>query len=237
MKHVGLSVSIVLCAAVTLIAAPEPKYLFQRPATNANEIVFAFAGDLWTVPRSGGNAVRLTTGVGIETDPVFSPDGTQVAFTGDYDGNTDVFVVPASGGVPTRLTHHPGIDSAVGWTPDGKNVVFRSARESNSARYTRLFTVPVTGGLPKALPLPSAYSGAYSPDGKHFAYSPNAGGFSFDYASYVSWRRYRGGRASAIWVTSMPGLDTVKIPREGSSDFDPVWAGKDIYFLSDRNGP
>ena len=237
MKYIGLSLYMVLCAAVSLIAAPEPKYLFQHPATNANEIVFVFAGDLWTVGRTGGNAVRLTTGVGIETDPVFSPDGSQIAFTGEYDGNTDVFVVPATGGVPTRLTHHPGVDSAVGWTPDGKNVVFRSGRESHSQRYTRLFTVSVAGGLPKALPLPSAYSGAYSPDGRHFAYSPTGGGFNFNYASYVSWRRYRGGLASAIWISGMPGLDTVKIPREGSNDFDPVWSGKDIYFLSDRSGP
>src|SRR5947209_2320499 len=156
-KKLGLLSLLTACAW----AAPQPKYLLQRPAMNANEIVFAFAGDLWTVPRAGGNAVRLTTGVGVETDAVFSPDGSQIAFTGEYDGNTDVFVVPATGGVPKRLTYHPAVDSAVGWTPDGKNVIFRSGRESNSPRYTRLFTVSVTGGLPKALPLPAAHSGAY----------------------------------------------------------------------------
>ena len=236
MKHFALLLCGAVGAAISLTAAQEPKYLFQRPAMNSNEIVFPFAGDLWTVPRDGGNAVRLTTGVGIETDPTFSPDGSQIAFTGEYDGNTDVFVVSASGGVPKRLTYHPGVDSAVGWTPDGKNVIFRSGRESNSPRYTRLFTVPVEGGLPKALALPVAYSGSYSPDGKRFAYSPTGGGFNFNYGSYVSWRRYRGGLASAIWITNMAGLDTVKIPREESSDFDPVWIGKDIYFLSDRNG-
>ena len=226
-----------VCLAVSAMAAPESKYLLQRPAMNATEIVFSFAGDLWSVGRDGGKAVRLTTGIGIETDPVFSPDGSQIAFTGEYDGNTDVFVMPAAGGIPKRLTYHPGVDSAVGWSPDGTRIIFRSSRESASPRYTRLFSVPVTGRLATALPLPMAWSGSYSPDGKRFAYSPTGGGFSFNYATYVSWRRYRGGLASSIWITSMPGLETRKVPRETSSDFDPVWVGNDIYFLSDRSGP
>lgn len=218
-------------------ASPDARYLLQRPAMNASEIVFGFAGDLWTVSRSGGTATRLTTGTGVETDPVFSPDGSEIAFTGEYDGNVDVFVVPAGGGVPKRLTYHPGPDSAIGWTPDGKNVIFRSSRESNSARYTRLFRVPIEGGLPTALPLPMAYSGAFSADGKRFAYSPVGGGFSFNYSNFVAWRRYRGGLASFISITDFPDLKTTKIPREGSSDFNPVWVGDKIYFLSDRSGP
>src|SRR5579875_1918303 len=121
---------LLLSLAIPAFAAPDARYLFQRPAMNAHEIVFELAGDLWTVNRAGGTATRLTTGVGIETDPVFSPDGSQIAFTGEYDGNTDVFVVPAGGGVPKRLTYHPGADSAVGWTPDGTHVTFRSSRES-----------------------------------------------------------------------------------------------------------
>ena len=100
MKCIRLSIYIVLCAAVTLIAAPRPKYLFQHPAINANEIVFVFAGDLWTVPRTGGNAVRLTTGVGIETDPVFSPDGSQIAFTGEYDGKQTCSLCPQPAAFP-----------------------------------------------------------------------------------------------------------------------------------------
>jgi tricorn protease len=228
---------VLLTLALPALAAPEEHYLLQHPAISASRIVFSYAGDLWSVNRSGGDATRLTTGIGVETDAIFSPDGSQIAFTGEYDGNTDVFVMPASGGVPKRLTYHPGADFAVGWTPDGKNVIFRSGRESNSPRYTQLFTVSVQGGLPKALPLPMAYSGAYSADGKRFAYSPTGGGFSFQDATFVSWRRYRGGLASAIWITDFPGLNTTKIPREGSSDFDPVWVGDKIYFLSDRSGP
>lgn len=221
-----------------LLPAVDSNYLLlQRPAMNGSEIVFVYAGDLWSVDRSGGNAIRLTTGVGVETVPVLSPDGSQIAFTGEYDGNTDVFVMPASGGVPKRLTYHPGADYAVSWTPDGKYVIFRSGRESHSRRYTQLFKVPVEGGLPEALPLPMAYSGEFSSDGKRFAYSPTGGGFSFNYTNFVAWRRYRGGLASSISITDFPGLKTVKIPREASSDFNPVWVGDAVYFLSDRSGP
>ncbi len=233
-KH---QLSVLLAFSFAAFAAPEPHYLLERPAMNATQIVFSFAGDLWSVSRSGGDANRLTTGIGMETDPVFSPDGTKIAFTGDYDGNTDVFVMPVSGGVPKRLTYHPGADYAVGWTTDGRNVIFRSSRASNSPRYTQLFSVSVDGGLPQPLPLPMAYSGAYSPDGKHFAYTPTGGAFSFQGSSFVSWRRYRGGLATAISITQMADLTTKKIPRDGSSDFNPVWVGDKIYFLSDRSGP
>ena len=225
--------------ALTLLTAggAETNQLLQRPTINSDKIVFAFAGDLWSVAKSGGTASRLTTGVGVETDPVFSPDGSEIAFTGEYDGNIDVFVVSANGGVPKRLTYHPGPDFAVGWSPDGKDVIFRSGRQSSSRRYTQLFSVPVSGGLPVALPLPMAFSGNFSADGKRIAYSPTPGGFGFNYVNFVSWRRYRGGLATAIWITSMPELNTTKIPREGSSDFDPVWVGDQVYFLSDRSGP
>ncbi|MBV9403970.1 MAG: PD40 domain-containing protein, partial [Acidobacteriaceae bacterium] len=228
---------LVLATILPAFATPDSRYLLQRPAMNADRIVFELAGDLWTVSRTGGTATRLTTGVGVETDPVFSPDGTEIAFTGEYDGNTDVFVVPAGGGVPKRLTYHPGADYAVTWTPDGKSIVFRSARESHSTRYTQLFTIPVAGGLPQPLPLPLAFSGAYSPDGKRFAYSPTGGGFSFNYTNFVAWRRYRGGLASSISIVNFPSLETAKIPRDASSDFNPIWMDDKVYFLSDRSGP
>ncbi len=115
-------------------------HIFQRPALSKDLIAFGYAGDLWTVPRAGGLATRLTTGVGIETAPVFSPDGSTIAFTGDYDGNTDVFTIPATGGVPFRVTYHPAADFAVAWTPDGKKHCFPLNRGFRQSRYTQLYT-------------------------------------------------------------------------------------------------
>ncbi|HEY2471641.1 MAG TPA: PDZ domain-containing protein [Terracidiphilus sp.] len=215
-------------------AATKP-HIFQHPALSKDLIAFGYAGDLWTVSREGGVARRLTTGVGIETDPVFSPDGSTIAFTGDYDGNTDVFTIPATGGIPFRVTYHPAADFAVAWTADGKNIVFRSTRISQS-RYTQLYEVPAKGGIAKPLPLPMAYQGQFSPDGREIAYSPLPPAYGFDYTSYVSWGNYHGGRASTIWITTLPGLDSVEIPHQVSSDCSPVYAGGRIYFLSSRKG-
>jgi tricorn protease len=212
-------------------------HLLQKPAMNKTEIVFSYAGDLWTVSRNGGMATRLTAGAGSESSAAFSPDGATLAFSGEYDGNTDVFTVPAAGGVPTRITFHPDADRVVGWSPDGKQILFRSNREAYS-RYTQLFTVPPEGGLPVTLPLPMAFTGSYSPDMKRMAYQPLDGGqFATDTNNFVSWRHYRGGRASYIWIVNFADLKTEPIPRTDSNDFAPMWIGDKIYFLSDRNGP
>jgi tricorn protease len=204
--------------------------LLRKPALSRTQIVFTYAGDLWTVPRDGGEAKRLTTAPGVETDAVFSPDGSTIAFTGEYDGNVDVFVMPASGGVPRRLTHHPGQDEAVGWTPDGKRVLFVSSRAvSNDG--AKLYTLPVEGGgLPEELPLPIALEGSYSPDGSHLAYVPL---FQWQEA----WKRYRGGQTKKIWIANLADSSIVKIPRDNANDFNPMWVGDRIYFLSDREGP
>jgi tricorn protease len=227
-----LAVLTSVCSAAT--SADKP-HLLQRPALSQTQIVFNYAGDLWSVDRKGGRAMRLTVGVGIETSPVFSPDGSTIAFTGEYDGNTDVFTVPAAGGVPHRVTYHPAADAAVGWSPDGKQIIFRSDREANS-RYTQLYEVPAAGGLAKVLPLPMAYEGEISSDGANIAYSPLGPSFSFDYNRYVAWGNYRGGRASTVWITGLKDLNSTEIPHETGSDLDPVWVGKMIYFLSDRSG-
>ncbi len=209
-------------------------HLLQLPALTKTEIVFNYAGDLWVVPREGGKATRLTVGVGLETAPTVSPDGQTVAFSGDYDGNTDVFTIPIGGGVPKRVTYHPAPDVPVLWTPDGK-IVFRSNRQSTSG-YTQMFAVAPTGGAAKVLPLPMAYAGAMSGDGKMMAYSPLAPAFGFNYTSYVSWGNYHGGRAGTINVTNLADLTTVAIPHEKTSDFSPVWVGGKVYFLSARKG-
>ncbi len=218
-----------VCAACGLAQSEKP-LLMQKPALSRTQIVFSYAGDLWTVARTGGEARQLTTGAGVETDPAFSPDGTMIAFTGSYDGNVDVFVVPATGGVPKRLTWHPGPDTALGWTPDGRSVLFRSQRNSYS-RFSRLFTIPVDGrGLPVEIPLPLAEEGAYSPDGRQLAYVPLPRAFE-------AWKRYRGGRTTPVWIADLETSKVEKVPRENSNDFCPVWAGDRVYFLSDRGGP
>ena len=215
--------------------AAEKSHLFQAPALSRESIAFGYAGDLWTVGRDGGRATRLTNGVGLESTPVFSPDGHNIAFTGEYDGDTDVFTIPAGGGIPHRVTYHPAADVAVAWTPDGKQIVFRSNREAAS-RYTQLYSVAAAGGIATRLPLPMAYQGGYSPDSSHIAYAPLAPAFGFDFTSFVSWGNYTGGRAGTIWITSLPGLESVEIPHERASDFAPVYVASQIYFLSGRSG-
>jgi len=207
--------------------------LLQHPTLSKTHIAFSYAGDLWIVSRDGGDARLLTSGPGTKSDPVFSPDGNMIAFTGDFDGNVDVYVMPAAGGVPNRLTHHPGVDEVVGWTPDSKQVLFRSTRNSYS-RFNRLFTVGLEGGLPHELPLPMAEFGSFSGDGSHIAYVPTDNNRRL---SAIGWKRYRGGKASHIWLANLTDYSIQKVPRDTSNDGTPMWVGDKIYFLSDRNGP
>jgi tricorn protease len=217
------------CALTAIATAADEPLLLQKPTLGKTHIVFSYAGDLWSVPRDGGDAVRLTSGAGAETDPAFSPDGTRIAFTGEYDGNIDVFVVPASGGVPKRLTWHPAADRVLGWTPDGKRIIFSSTRTAYS-RFGEMFTVPVEGGVEEKLPLPCGYQASMSPDGQSIAYEPTG-------KAFLMWKRYRGGQTARIWLASLADSAMTKVPRTNSNDFNPMWAGDRVYFLSDRNGP
>src|SRR5450755_4354409 len=237
MHHSSIRLGLLfLFTSTAVVARADPKpHLFQTPALSRELIAFGHAGHLWTVSRNGGRAIRLTIGAGLESTPIFSPDGNTIAFTGEYDGNTDVFTIPATGGIPHRVTFHPAPDVAVAWTPDGKRILFRSTRESTS-RYTQLFSVPANGGEATKVALPMAYQGQLAPDGSQLAYSPLPPAFGFDYTAFVSWGNYRGGRASTIWITSLPGLDSVELPHERASDFFPVYSGGHIYFLSGRAG-
>ncbi len=205
MKRFLVLVPLMLLPGVAAGQSPRPQ-LLQKPTVNKTHIVFSFADDLWIVSRAGGDAQRLTTGPGVETDPIFSPDGQSVAFTGEYEGNVDVYVIPAAGGEPRRLTYHPGADHAIGWSPDGKRILFRSQRNSYS-RFSQLFTVPVEGGFCAEVPLPMADQGSYSADGKRLAYVP------LGLQSYAAWKRYRGGTASRGVARRPRGLQR----REGAA--------------------
>ena len=226
MKRILIILSLCIAAEVR---ASDKLQLFQQPALSATQIVFQYAGDLWVVAREGGEASRLTSAAGRELLPCFSPDGRWIAFTGEYDGNVDVFLVPSSGGVPRRMTWHPGVDTAVGWTRDGKSILLCSGRHSYS-RFNRLFTLPVDGVFPQELPLPMAEEGSYSLDGMQIAYVPLI-------RPFTTWKRYRGGRTTPIWIAHLTDSRIEKIPRDNSNDFSPMWIDHRIFFLSDRNGP
>src|SRR5882762_6748464 len=228
-----------VCAAVLCVAAaqqqPSNHLLLRKPTVSRTQIAFTYGGDLWFVDRNGGEARRLTSDVGIETAPMFSPDGSMIAFTGEYDGNEDVYVMGAGGGIPRRLTTHPGVDQVAGWTRDGKRILFRSGRNSYS-RFDRLFTVNIDGGLPEELPLPMAEEGSYSPDGSRMAYVPFTN-FKESWRFYRGLKHYRGGTASPVWVANLSDSTITKIPRTNSNDSSPIWMGDRVFFLSDRDGP
>jgi tricorn protease len=211
-------------------AQSDPPLLLRFPTVSKTQIVFNYGGDLWIVSREGGDARRLTAGVGVENLPSFSPDGTTIAFTGEYDGNRDVYVVAATGGVPRRLTFHPADEFVLGWTPDGKNILFSSWGNSFRHFEEQLYTVPLEGGFPTKLPIPIGEEAQFSPDGTHLVYVPHL-------QWQAAWKRYHGGQTTPIWIADLKDSSVVKIPRENSNEHYPVWVGDTIYFLSDRNGP
>jgi tricorn protease len=214
----------------TASAQNDPPLLLRFPTVSKTQIVFNYGGDLWIVGREGGDARRLTSGVGVEILPSFSPDGTMIAFTGEYDGNRDVYVVAASGGVPRRLTFHPAEEDVLGWTPDGKNILFASWGSSFRHFEDQLYTVPVEGGFPTKLPIPIGEESSFSPDGTHLAYVPHI-------QWEAAWKRYHGGQTTPVWIANLKDSSVVKVPRENSNDHYPMWVGDTVYFLSDRNGP
>jgi tricorn protease len=228
-----LSTLLIACIVPLAVFSIDPKdtRLLSQPAISATHVAFIYAEDLWVANMDGSQPRRLTVDEGVESNPVFSPDGKLIAFSAQYDGNTDVFIVPVEGGIPTRLTWHPYGDLVRGFTPDGKNVVFASQRTVFTNRYHQLFTVPVTGGFPTQVEIPNAFNGVYSPDGSKMVYSPIA-------PRYGQWKHYRGGTISTLWIFSFGDKSAIKIPQptEGCNDSDPMWIGNTIYFRSDRNG-
>lgn len=221
------------------LAAGSGTRLLRFPDVCGDRVVFTYAGDLWLASSQGGTATRLTAAPGLEMSARFSPDCKQIAFTGQYGGDSQVYVVSADGGVPTQLTYYPamgplpqrwGFDNQVyGWTPDGKSVLFRSWRDSRNISDPRVFTVAVSGGLPTVLPMPQSGTARFSPDGKQMVYSPK-------FRDFRDWDRYQGGWAQDLFIYDFAAKTAKNITNDPNTDRDPVWIGKDIYFLSDR-GP
>jgi len=203
--------------------------MMRQPDVSATQIAFVYAGDIWVAPKAGGQAVRLSSPRGEESFPKFSPDGSLIAFSGNYDGNMDIYVVAAAGGLPRRITHHGAPDRVVGWYPDGKHILYATTMTSYKDRFNQLYKVSVEGGLPEKLPMPYGEFGAISPDGKTIAYNP----ISVDFRT---WKRYRGGMNPDIWLFDLVSLRARNLTQTDAAESIPMWHGETLYFLSDRDG-
>lgn len=223
-----------------LAVAQDEARLLRFPAINGDQVVFTYAGDLYTVARTGGMARKLTNHEGFEMFARFSPDGKQIAFTAQYDGNTEVYVMPAAGGVPVRLTYtatlgRDDISDRMGpnnivmtWTPDGKNIIYRSRKESFNDFVGQLYKVPVTGGLSEEIPLSTGGFCSYSPDGSKLA-------FNRVMREFRTWKYYKGGMADDIRIFDFATGEVVNVTNNDFQDIFPMWHGDNIYFLSDRD--
>ncbi len=201
--------------------------MLQYPAVSKTQIVFSYGDDLWLVSKNGGVAHHLTTPKGPEVLPNFSPDGASIAFSGDYDGNLDVYVIPSKGGMPVRITHHGMADKMICWYPDGKHLLYASSMESGKQRFDQFYKTTPQGGMPEKLVLPYGEFASISPDGNSIAYTPRT-------RAYRTWKRYRGGMATDIWVYNFKNGTAENITNDEYNDEFPMWHNNTIYFLSDR---
>jgi len=223
----SLALLAALAAAVPAHAQVSAR-MFRYPDVSATTITFVYGGDIWVVPKTGGAASRLTTTPGEESFPRFSPDGSRIAFTANYDGNQDVYVIPTAGGVPVRVTHHPMPDRLVDWYPDGRSLLIATSMASGRQRYDQLYQVGAAGGLPRKLPVPYGEFGAISPDGRWLAYTPMSQDFR-------TWKRYRGGWKADIWLFDLVTDSSENLTHNDVNDAQPMWHGRTLYFLSDRD--
>ena len=220
------SLTMVLLTTMSLSAQINAR-LFHQPDVSETQIVFAYGGDIWIVPKAGGMATKLSSPKGEESFPRFSPDGSQIAFSGNYDGNTDIYVLPSTGGVPVRVTHHGMSDRMLDWYPDGKSLLYASSMESGKQRFSQFYQVSAAGGLPEKLPVSMGEFGSLSPDGSKIAFTDRSRVFR-------NWKRYTGGWAPDIWLFDLKTLSSENITNNIASDELPMWVGDKIYFLSDQ---
>jgi tricorn protease len=203
--------------------------LFRFPDVSKTQITFVYGGDLWIVDKDGGTASKLSSPSGPESFPKFSPDGSKIAFSGNYDGNLDIYVLPTLGGVPERMTYHGMPDRLVDWYPDGSKLLYASSRESGKQRFSQFYTVDASGGLAKKLPMAMAEYGSISPDGKKIAFTDRS-------RIFRTWKRYKGGMNADVWIFDLETYASENITSNTNNDDLPMWHKDVVYYVSDE-GP
>ncbi len=224
--------------AVCLTADDHEARLLRTPDINGDRVVFAYAGDIWTVPAIGGTARRLTSHEGMEIFPRISPDGKWIAFSGEYSGSRQVYVIPADGGTPRQLTWYNdvgvmpprgGFDHIVlDWTPDSRRILIRANRTPYGRRMGKYFLVNLEGGLETPLAIPESGFGSFSPDGRRIVYTPIS-------REFRTWKRTKGGRAQDVWTYDLDQNTARRLTRFAGTDQHPFWIQDTIYFVSDRD--
>lgn len=236
-KTISLALLAGLASTSFPAAADSPSKLLRFADIHQDRVVFSYAGDLYSAPLAGGTAFRLTSHKGQELYPKFSPDGSQIAFSAEYNGTRQVFVMPAAGGEPRQLTWYNdvgqmpprgGTDNRVlDWSPDGQCILVRMNRTPWGERNGRPYCVPVAGGLERPLPMPESGGASYSPDGQSLAFTPIDRDFR-------TWKRYRGGRAQDVWTYDLKANTSKQLTDHIGTDHQPLWLGDQVYFVSDR---
>ena len=224
-----------LCSAA---AVADDTRLLRFPDIHGDKVAFVYAGDIYVAPTGGGDASRLTSHAGLELFPKFSPDGSRIAFSAEYNGTRQVYVIPTDGGEPTQLTWYNDVGAmpprggfdyrVLDWTPDGQHVLVRANRLPWSVRMGRFYLVPANGGDEQPLEIPEAGGGMFSPDGRRIVYTPIE-------REFRTWKRYRGGRAQDVWVYDLDASSSQQLTTDDATDNQPLWVGDDIYFTSDRD--
>jgi tricorn protease len=221
-----------------LSTAIEDARLLRFPDINNNLVAFVYAGDIWTVDARGGDAKRLTSHEGLELFPKISPDGKWIAFSGEYSGSRQVFVMPATGGTPRQLTWYNSVgimpprggwdDVVLDWTPDSRQILIRANRTTFGERNGRYFLVSPDGGLEKPLPIVNGGFGVFSPDASMLVFTPVD-------REFRNWKRYKGGRATDLWIYDLKNNRSEQITDFKGTDQLPVWYKDQIFFSSDRD--
>ena len=222
-----------LLSAVSAVAAEET-LLLRQPAISADRLAFVYAGDLWVANIDGSSPRRLTSHPATEEMPHFSPDGSMLAFVGRYEDNADVYVISVDGGQPRRLTWHPAEDVVTGWTADGENVTLVSRRETDHGRSAQWYHVALNGGLPVKQMEARVFRGRYDQDNRRLAYLPFGSGYNGLFGGTSGWKGYRGGSTPAIQILDLEGQTLRTVPGADATNFNPMWVGDALYFLSDR---